>query len=92
MQTSPEKIRLISEGYAAWPMSFTRISIILLTTFKIQSELLMKPNRFVQIIVVLLSVFFLSITRYLTFTLFPMLATEKDETSLILERCVSYSF
>ena len=40
----------------------------------------------------LLSVFFLSITRYLTFTLFPELATEKDETSLILERCVSYFF
>lgn len=36
--------------------------------------------------------FFLSITRYLTFTLFPELATEKDETSLILERCVSFPF
>ena len=34
MQNSPGKIRLISEGYAAWvePMSFNRISIILLTT------------------------------------------------------------
>lgn len=89
MQNSPGKIRLISEGYAAWvkPMSFTRISIILLTTLTFdEAEQICSNlrNAFVG--------FFLSITRYLTFTLFPMLATEKDETSLILERCVSYSF